>query len=212
MAFVGLPCDELPANQPKSARPYVPGVGPGTAQYGGVWPNEWPNGQRHGDIERRCVAPVTIEMATGASGGRRAGVAVLRGRARRQRPTACRCGCSMRHCAGARSQHPLGNRRRRRPAAAGAARACRSWRPRALPAPDERWRFRPPGCERDLERGVGDRSRRRSGSPRPALLLVVRRSRLREPVGTTASLDRARSDRSRPRRCCDGPSAPHGRL
>jgi hypothetical protein len=38
-------------------------------QYGRVWPNEWPNGQLHHGIQRRCVAPVTIETATGEPGG-----------------------------------------------------------------------------------------------------------------------------------------------
>jgi hypothetical protein len=45
MAFVGLPGTEMPANPPKQSRRYVRGVGPGTAQYRRVWPNEWPNGE-----------------------------------------------------------------------------------------------------------------------------------------------------------------------
>jgi len=149
MAFVGLPCDELPANQPKSARPYVPGVGPGTAQYGGVWPNEWPNGQRHGDIERSCVAPVTIETATGASGGR----ACRCRRAQRTRSTAAADGVSSlrvvdaslpRRMIAASPRQPI-TRAISRSRSGVTARACRSWRPRALQAPDERTRCRPTG-------------------------------------------------------------------
>jgi hypothetical protein len=45
MAFVGLLGVEMPANPNKQSRSYVPGVGPGSAQYGWVWPNEWPNGE-----------------------------------------------------------------------------------------------------------------------------------------------------------------------
>jgi hypothetical protein len=48
----------------------VPGIGLDTAQYGWVWPNEWPNGQLHHAIERRCVGPGTIEPVTGAAAGR----------------------------------------------------------------------------------------------------------------------------------------------
>lgn len=64
------PRDEIPANRAKPSRPYVPGVGPDTAQHGRVRPNEWPNGEPHPDLERRYVAPVTIGTATGAAGGR----------------------------------------------------------------------------------------------------------------------------------------------
>jgi hypothetical protein len=70
MAFAGRPGNEMPANQRKSSRPSLPGVGLDTAQYGRVWPNEWPNGQLHHDIERRCAVPVTIEPVTGAPAGR----------------------------------------------------------------------------------------------------------------------------------------------
>jgi hypothetical protein len=70
MAFVGLPGAEMPANRINSLRPQVLRVGPGTTQYGRVWPNEWPNGQLRHDMERRCVVPVTIEPAAGAPGGR----------------------------------------------------------------------------------------------------------------------------------------------
>ena len=69
MAFAGRPGHEIPANQPETSRPQVPGVGPDTAQYGRVWPNDWPNGQLHHDIERRCIAPVTIDRETGAPAG-----------------------------------------------------------------------------------------------------------------------------------------------
>ena len=53
MAFVGLLGTEMPANQNNRARREMPGVGPRTAQYGLVWPNEWPNGEIHArDYER----------------------------------------------------------------------------------------------------------------------------------------------------------------
>ena len=35
----------MPANQAKWSRPLALHVGPDTAQYGAVWPNEWPNGE-----------------------------------------------------------------------------------------------------------------------------------------------------------------------
>jgi hypothetical protein len=72
------------------------------------------------------------------------GVAAPRGRARRQRRTARRCRYLMRHCPAHGRSFPLGTRSRERPAG-GEARACRSWRTRALPTPDERSRCRPTG-------------------------------------------------------------------
>jgi hypothetical protein len=135
MAFVALPGAEIPANPPKQSRRYVAGVGPGTAQYGGVWPNEWPNGQLHHDIERRCVAPGRSSPQPVRLRGR----ALRCRRARRTRSTATADGVSLRvpdvSLPGAWSQVPLGTRSRGRPASGGEARACRSWRPRALPPP-----------------------------------------------------------------------------
>jgi hypothetical protein len=62
------------------------------ATYGRVWPNDWPNGQLHHDIARRCGAPVRIETVTGVSGGR----ASRSRRARRTRPAAAVDGVSLR--------------------------------------------------------------------------------------------------------------------
>jgi hypothetical protein len=90
----------MPANRPNSLRPQAPRTGPDTAQYGRVWPNQWPNGDLQHDIERRGVAP------------------------------ACRCGRLMRHCPADGRTVALGTRSRGRPDAGGEARACRSWRPR----------------------------------------------------------------------------------
>ena len=47
MAFVALLGTEMPANRYISSRRAMPGVGPRTAHYGLVWPNEWPNGEIH---------------------------------------------------------------------------------------------------------------------------------------------------------------------
>src|SRR5215218_3771921 len=92
MALAALPRLEVPANQPISSRPYMPGVGPDPAQYGQVWPNEWPNGQLHHDIQGRCVAPMTTGTATGASGGRASACR----RAQTTRSTAAADGLSVR--------------------------------------------------------------------------------------------------------------------
>src|SRR5215218_5231021 len=92
MAFVRHSGNEMPANQLEPSRPQVPGVGFDTAQYGRVWPNEWPNGDLLHDIERRCVAPVTIEAATGAPGGRASSCR----RVQRARSTAAADGVSLR--------------------------------------------------------------------------------------------------------------------
>ena len=154
MAFVGLSAAEMPANRAKQSHRETPGVGPGTAQYGRVWPNEWPNGDLLRDIERRCVAPVTIEPATGAPAGR----ASRCRRAQRTRSTAAADGMALRvldaSLPGGWSQVP------RHPIA-------------SVPGPGYRTRCRPrtgarafvqPGCELDLERRAGDRFRRRSSS------------------------------------------------
>jgi hypothetical protein len=139
----------------------VPGVGPGDGPIRQVWPNEWPNGQRRHDIERHCVAPVTIEPATGAPAGRWPRCR----RAHRTCATAAADGVSLRvldaSLPGAWSQVPLGTRSRGRQAAGGEARACRSRQPRALPALDERSPCRPTSCE-GARAWRRDRSRRRS--------------------------------------------------
>ena len=48
MAFAASSNAEMPANhRARYPRPLVFRVGPDTGQYGGVWPNEWPNGGVH---------------------------------------------------------------------------------------------------------------------------------------------------------------------
>src|SRR5215207_1096463 len=45
MAFVWTPGVKIPANRAKPAKIVASVNGPDTAQYGRVWPNEWPNGE-----------------------------------------------------------------------------------------------------------------------------------------------------------------------
>jgi hypothetical protein len=92
MAFVASSPAKIPANRPKRARPSASRDGPDTAQYGRVWPNEWPNGRLHHDIERLRGAPVTIEPGSGAPGGRASPCR----RAQRTRSTAAADGVSLR--------------------------------------------------------------------------------------------------------------------
>ena len=73
---------------------------------------------------------------------------------------------------GACSQVPLDSRSRGRQAAGGEARACPSWRPRALPALDERSRFRPTGLRASSSVAPATAPVVDAAS-RPALLLVV---------------------------------------
>src|SRR5438034_7175173 len=92
MVFAASPGTEMPVNQAKRRPPLVPWDGLDTAQYGRVRPNEWPNGQLRHDLERRRVAPVTIESATGAPRG----CASVCRRARRRRPAAAADDVSLR--------------------------------------------------------------------------------------------------------------------
>src|SRR5215210_1777835 len=58
MAFAAASSQKVPANTQHPVASRVHGDGPDTAQYGLVWPNEWPNGEIHArDYERACSAP-----------------------------------------------------------------------------------------------------------------------------------------------------------
>jgi hypothetical protein len=162
MAFVASPRTKILAKRRETASPPASGVGPDTAEYGRVWPNEWPNGQLHHGIQRRCVAPVTIETATGAPGG----WASPCRRAQRRRSTAATDGASLRVSDASCPRRMI----------AGSPRQPTTWatsrrEPRARQScvhgpcgPGRALALFQPGCERDLERGAGDRSRRRSSS------------------------------------------------
>src|SRR5688500_12933937 len=96
----------------------MPGVGLDTARYGRVWPNEWPNGQLDPDIDRRCVAPVTIEPATGTPAGR----ALRCRRAQRTCSTAAADGVSLRVLDGSLPRRMVARFPRHRAASGDAAR------------------------------------------------------------------------------------------
>ena len=68
MAFVQLVGTEMPANQHKRSRREMPGVGPRTAQYGLVWPNEWPNGEIHARHCERARSALTVVLAAADTG------------------------------------------------------------------------------------------------------------------------------------------------
>jgi hypothetical protein len=170
MAFAGVPGTEIPANPPNQPCRSVPGIGSGTAQYGGVWPNEWPNGRLHHDIARGGVAPVTFEPATRAPGGR----ASRCRRAQRTRSTAVADGVSSpvldASLPGPWSQVLLGIRSRGRPAGAGETRARRSWRPRGLASRGRALALkstRPPSETSSVAQATAPINGRRPGLRRP---------------------------------------------
>src|ERR671918_1362144 len=54
MAFVAASSPKVPANRQYPVASRASGDGPDTAQYGLVWPNEWPNGEIHARDDERA--------------------------------------------------------------------------------------------------------------------------------------------------------------
>src|SRR5918995_2023521 len=54
MAFVAASSPKVPANRQYPVTSRASGDGPDTAQYGLVWPNEWPNGEIHARNDERA--------------------------------------------------------------------------------------------------------------------------------------------------------------
>src|ERR687897_288736 len=54
MAFVAASSPKVPANRQYPVASRASGDGPDTAQYGLVWPNEWPNGETHARDDERA--------------------------------------------------------------------------------------------------------------------------------------------------------------
>jgi hypothetical protein len=54
MAFVAASSPKIPANRQYPVASRASGDGPDTAQYGLVWPNEWPNGEIHARDDERA--------------------------------------------------------------------------------------------------------------------------------------------------------------
>ena len=155
MAFAGHSAYEMPARQPKRCDRKCPGVGPDTARYGWVRPNE---------LAQR-PAPLRHREALRCAGDDRARNRCACGSCLAVSPcpedvllTGAADGVSLRvfdaSLPGAWSQVPLGNRSRGRPAAGGEARACR--------------------CQRRVRRS--GRSALRSISGRLSSLVLARRS------------------------------------
>jgi hypothetical protein len=69
MAFVAASSPKVPANRQYPVASRASGDGPDTAQYGLVWPNEWPNGEIHARDDERARGSSKQHERTGVTAG-----------------------------------------------------------------------------------------------------------------------------------------------